>query len=91
MTGVCVFGMRMLYYTVYWSLWPQGDDERGTVIVLISRVSFIFAVFMQVNIPICDIFDIYDMITMMYIIIFILFQRFKTALYSHKYVYNFWY
>ena len=48
----------MLYYTVYWSLLPQGDDERGTLIVLISMVCFIFAVIMQVNIPICDIFDI---------------------------------
>ena len=24
-----VFGMRMLCYTVHWSLWPRGDDERG--------------------------------------------------------------
>ena len=53
--------MRMLYYTVYWSLLPQGDDERGTVIVLISMVRFIFSVIMQVHIPICDILDIlYD-------------------------------
>ena len=50
--------MHMLYYTVYWSLLPQGDDERDTVIVVISMVRFIFAVIMQVNIPICDIFDI---------------------------------
>ena len=36
----------------------QGDDERGTVIVLISMVCFIFAVIMQANIPICAIFGI---------------------------------
>ena len=82
--------MRMLYYTVYWSLLPQSDDERGTVIALILMVCFIFAVFMQVNIPICDIFDIwydyYDVHHNIYTV-----PRFKTALYSHKYVYNFWY
>ena len=33
----------------------------GTLLVFISMVCFIFAVIMQVNIPICDIFDIcYD-------------------------------
>ena len=31
---------------------------RGIVIALISMVCFIFAVIMQVNIPICDIIDI---------------------------------
>ena len=51
----------MLYYTVYWSLLSREDDERGTVIVLISMARFIFAVIMQINIQICDNFDIcYD-------------------------------
>ena len=35
----------------------MADDRRGTVIVLISMVRFIFAVIMQVNISICDIVD----------------------------------
>ena len=54
-------------------MWSRYDDQRGTVIVLISMVRFILAV-----IPICD-FLMYDMITTICIIIFTLFQRFKTA------------
>ena len=37
---------------------PRDDDQRGTVLVLISMVCLIFAVIMQVTIPICDIFEI---------------------------------
>ena len=62
MTGGCVWHAYVIlsaHYTVYCSLLPRGDDERGTVIVLISMVRFIFAVIMQVYIPICDNVDIF--------------------------------
>ena len=32
----------------------RDDDQRDTVLVLISMVCFIFAVIMQIRIPICD-------------------------------------
>ena len=41
-----------------YGLWPRDDDQHGTVMVLISMVCFIFAVIMQVNKPMGDIFDI---------------------------------
>ena len=59
MTGGCVWHAYVILYGLLISIIPQGDDERGTVIALISMVCFIFAVIMQVNIPICDIIDIW--------------------------------
>ena len=50
---MCVWCDRPRY-----GLWSRDDDQRDTMPVLISIVCFIFAVIMQVNIPICDIFYI---------------------------------
>ena len=47
-------------------LWSRDDDQRDTVPVLISMVCFIFAVIMQVNIPICDMFKCYDVGVVLY-------------------------